>query len=108
MGTTNQGQKGHRYDADFKSELVRMLLAGKSITELSKTFGIGTNVLYTWKKKYTMKQKAKPNSVEKLEEASDFTLRLIKENEGLKKQVQGLEEEADILKKALKLFSKSD
>jgi hypothetical protein len=55
-----------------------------------------------------MKQKAKPNSGEKLEEASDFTLRLIKENEGLKKQVQGLEEEADILKKALKLFSKSD
>ena len=40
------------YEPDFKEEILRMRIAaqlnsGKNVDEISKTFGIGRNVLYT-------------------------------------------------------------
>jgi transposase len=42
------------YEPDFKEEILRMLNSGKNVDEISKTFGIGRNVLYTWKNKSQM------------------------------------------------------
>lgn len=102
MGTLEKPRERHHYASDFKEEIIRMLHSGKNVQELSKRFGIGTNILYTWKKKSIMKNKNKT-----IEDQSDFSLKIISENEKLKKENLRLREERDILKKALSLFSKS-
>jgi transposase len=91
-----------RYEDDFKEELLRMLNSGKSVDEISKTFGISRNVLYTWKSKFQMKSKTKTS-----EEQTSYHLKLISENEQLRKENARLQSERDILKKALVLFSTS-
>ena len=88
------------YEPDFKEEILRMLNSGKNVDEISKTFGIGRNVLYTWKSKSQMKTKTKTS-----EEQTTYSLnrnadRLISENELLKKENARLQSERDILKKA--------
>jgi transposase len=90
------------YEPDFKEEILRMLNSGKNVDEISKTFGIRRNVLYTWKSKSQMKTKIKTS-----EEQTTYSLKLISENELLKKENARLQSERDILKKALVLFSTS-
>jgi len=93
-------KKSHaHYEPDFKEEILRMRIAaqlntGKNVDEISKTFGIGRNILYTWKSKSQMKTKTKTS-----EEQTTYSLRLISENELLKKENARLQSERDILKK---------
>jgi transposase len=69
------------YEPDFKEEILRMLNSGKNVDEISKTFGIGKNVLYTWKSKSQMKSKTKTS-----EEQTTYSSKLVSENELLKKR----------------------
>ena len=91
-----------KYDDDLKVEILRMINSGKNVKEISETFDIAENVLYRWKTDQNMKTKTKSS-----EEQSNFTLKLIAENEVLKKENNRLQTERDILKKALTLFSMS-
>ena len=91
------------YEPDFKEEILRMLNSGRNVDEISKTFGIGRNVLYTWKNKSQMKTKTKTS-----EEQTTYSLKLVSQNEQLKKENTRLQSERDILKKALVLFSTSN
>ena len=98
-----KAKKSHaHYEPDFKEEILRMLNSGKNVDELSKTFGIGRSILYTWKNKSQMKTKTKTS-----EEQTTYSLKLVSENELLKKENIRLQSERDILKKALVLFSTS-
>lgn len=92
-----------KYDDDLKVEILRMINSGKNVKEISETFDIAENVLYRWKTDQNMKTKTKTS-----EEQSNFTLKLIAENEALKKENSRLQTERDILKKALTLFSMSN
>lgn len=102
METLKKGKVRQLYEADFKDELIRMMNSGKNVQEISETFGIRRNVLYSWKMKSNTKVKVK-NS----EDQSSYSLKIIAENEALKKENARLQMEHDILKKALGLFSKS-
>ena len=84
-----------KYDDDLKVEILRMINSGKNVKEISETFDIGENVLYRWKTDQNMKTKTKSS-----EDQSNFTLKLIAENEILKKENNRLQTERDILKKA--------
>jgi transposase-like protein len=44
MDNRKKGKTRRSYESDFKQELVRMLISGKSASELSETFGITENV----------------------------------------------------------------
>lgn len=60
-----KANKGCRsYEPDFKAEILRRLISGKSVNEVSKTFGIGENLLYRWKSVSKMKTKAKSTEPE--------------------------------------------
>ncbi|WP_409014657.1 transposase [Emticicia sp. 21SJ11W-3] len=48
MERERKGSSRQYYAADFKEEIIRMLNSGKNVSEISRTFGIGQNVLYTW------------------------------------------------------------
>ena len=96
------------FDDDFKAQIGKMRIAtqlnsGKNVPELSKSFDIAENILYRWKTNQNMKKQTKTS-----EQQSTYLLQTIAENEKLRKDVARLQDERDILKKALKLFSKSD
>ena len=83
-----------KYDEEFKKNAVKLSYASpKSVKEVSKDLGVSENILYRWRKKYTVGgDKTRYASME--EEVK--TLRL--ENAKLKM-------EADMLKKATAYFA---
>jgi len=102
MGKVIEVKSRRKYDDDLKIEILRVINWGKNVKEISETFDIAENVLYRWKTNQNMKVKTKTS-----EEQSNFTLKLIAENEVLKKGNSRLQTERDILKKALPFFSTS-
>ena len=100
MGKVKEVKSRRKYDDDLKTEILRMRVAaqinsGKNVKEISETFDIAENVLYRWKTDQNMKTKTKTS-----DDQSNFTLKLIAENEFLKKDNNRLQTERDILKKA--------
>jgi transposase len=91
-----------KYDEDFKAEVLKMLESGQSVSAVSQALGIGENLVYRWKSKQkaSLMQQAK-------QEPSEFSLKVLQENEALKERVKQLELEGEILKKALRIFSRS-
>jgi len=93
MKDKKSSKKRRSYDADFKSNILRLYADGRSVRSLSESFGIGENLIYRWKSEA---QKAMQETVSTDQE----------EVIGLRKRVKELEEERDILKKALGIFSR--
>jgi len=103
MEAPQKYKERQQYAADFTEEIVRMLNSGKNVQEISKTFGINRTVLYNWKMKADTKVKTKTS-----EDQSSYSLKLIAENEQLRKENAILQAQRDILKKACSLFMKSE
>jgi len=82
-----------RYDADFKVRILEMHTNGRSIRSLSESFGINENLLYKWKRL--------SNNVVSNEKREE-----IEEVKHLRKRLKEVEQERDILKKALSIFSR--
>jgi transposase len=89
-----------RFDKQFKLDAVRMIESGKrSAASVARDLGIHPNVLYTWRKQlledpehaFPGKGKLKPD---------DEELRR------LRRELENVKEERDILKKALAVFSR--
>ena len=80
-----------RYDTNFKSEAINQIKNGRSVKELSQALGVSESLLYKWKSE--SEGKVRDNSQE------------VKQ---LKRKLKQLEEENEILKKALRIFSRSD
>ena len=91
-----------RYTKEFKKETVELLLnSNKTAVVLSGELGIRTEVLYRWKREYlNQKEYAFPGTGHINETSEEKEIRL------LKKEKRDIEEERDILKKALAIFSK--
>ena len=81
-----------KYDATFKSDAVSQLKSGRSARELSQLLGVSESLLYKWKQESTGGRNREQGE----------------EIKRLKRQLKSLEEENEILKKALSIFSRSD
>lgn len=82
------------YDIEFKKNIVSLYENGKKISELSKEYGINDSTLRPWIKKYgtiTTSTGEVTNNDEILK---------------LKKELQQVQTENEILKKAVAIFSK--
>lgn len=88
-------QKRRKYDENFKSEILKMIESGKNVQEVSRTFGIGENLVYKWR-------------TESKSNLSPTELSSYNEIESLKKQLKIAETERDILKKAIAIFGKAN
>ena len=86
-------KKRRSYDAEFKSNVLRLHSDGRSVSSLSESFGIRENLIYRWK------SEAKKVNQETIQADQEEVI-------GLRKRVKELEEERDILKKALSIFSR--
>ena len=45
-----------KYDSRFREEVVRMVLNGRPVREISQTLRIGENLIYKWKGRYAGNQ----------------------------------------------------
>ena len=84
-------RKYRKYDTAFKKDAVSQINSGRSAKELSQLLGVSESLLYKWKNESTGG---------KNKEQSDEIKRL-------RRQLKEKEEENEILKKALSIFSRS-
>lgn len=90
-----------RFPKEFKTEAVELLLASKKPPkEIAADLGIEANMLHRWKREYLISQDHAFPGKGKLGDPEKRELR------DLQKQLRDVEEERDILKKALAIFSK--
>ena len=82
------------YDEDFKKTVVNLYENGKGISELSREYGVGKSTIDSWIKKF----KTITTSTGEVTN-NDEILKLQKKN-------RELEQEVEILKKAVAIFSK--
>ena len=96
----SEGKTRRRYDRAFKEGAVRLVVEdGQTLVGTARNLGITENMLSRWRKEYLAdrgqafpgKGRLKPDE---------------EEIRRLKKRVADLEQERDILKKALAIFSK--
>jgi len=92
MKEKKEKRKYRRYDESFKKNAVKMLETGRSIGDVSSSLGISHQSLYEWEKKYGSKAQTSPELESKLKH--------------LEKKLREVEQERDILKKALSIFSR--
>lgn len=84
-------RKYRKYDASFKSDAVSQMNSGRSAKDLSKLLGVSESLLYKWKN---------DTAVGRNGEQSEEIKRL-------RRKLKEVEEENEILKKALSIFSRS-
>ena len=82
------------YDEDFKKTIVNLYENGKGISELSREYGVGKSTIDSWIKKYKTIITSTGETT-----TNDEILKLQKKN-------HELEQEVEILKKAVAIFSK--
>jgi transposase len=101
MQQKTRGAKRRKYDASFKEEVLKMIHNGRSASEVAQSLGIGENLIYKWKSRSSQQPAAvgKGNSpiVPGMED---------QKQQALLKRIRELEQERDILKKALGIFSR--
>lgn len=86
-----------KYDAEFKKDVLKMISSGRSVQDISHSLGINSNMIHRWK--------AEQNEVFG-QKASFPAVVPGADHEQLKARIRELEQERDILKKALGIFSR--
>ncbi|MEQ1905744.1 MAG: transposase [Pirellulaceae bacterium] len=85
-----------QYDDAFKEEAVQMLIDGHSAQSIADRLGIsGTNLLYRWKQK-------------QLEQAGPVGEQIDSRLRELEMELQRVQRERDVLKKALIIFGRQE
>ncbi|MDJ1470862.1 transposase [Xanthocytophaga flava] len=107
MNVKKHKKPRRKYDQEFKLEVLKMLESGQSVTHISRSLGIGENLIYRWKKQQD--QLGQNHSFQLSEENSEHHVqKILAENEALKKQLKRVEMEREILKKAISIFSQTE
>lgn len=98
-------RKYRTYTDEFKLEALELLQSsGKSAGQIERDLGITPGLLVKWRYRYQAKQKG----VQEVSlEPSDLEAAK-REIRRLKRKLSGVEEEREILKKALNIFSRTD
>lgn len=93
MGKGKDGRSRRRYSDEMKGEAVQMLLDGHSAESVASRLGLsGTSLLYRWKSNQLSASGPAATALE---------ARVVE----LERELRRVEQERDILKKALAIFS---
>src|SRR5690625_4719210 len=93
MCPMNHNKNGNRYNDDFRKMIVELYHSGQKVKDLSSEYGVSDVTIYSWIKKFTPVE---------LDDGSSIT----HDYDKLQKQMRKLQEENEILKKALEHFAK--
>jgi transposase len=93
MEATMKEESGKRarrkYDEQFRQDALQLIENGQSVSSVSRALGVSANLLHKWKQ---ARQAQRPV--------------LATENAELRARLRQVEQERDILKKALSIFSR--
>ncbi len=91
-----------RFTKEFKVEAVELVLRGnKKAVEIARDLGIRPELLYRWKSEYLTDQVSAFPGTGHLRDPEEEDFR------ELERELRSVQEERDILKKALAIFSKA-
>ena len=90
----NKGNARKQFNDDFRKMVVELYHSGQAVRDLSSEYGVSEVTIYTWIKKFTPMD---------LEDGSSVTP---DDYAKLQKQMLRLQEENEILKKAMAIFAK--
>lgn len=97
------GESRRTYTNDFKVEAVRQVVEqGRSVAEVAKALGIHANLLHGWRRKLTASGSVLPPKGEK------SLLDLEEENRELRKELEKVKQDREILKKAAAYFANDE
>ena len=88
-----------KYDSSFKEDVLKMISGGRPIAEVSKALGISSSLVHRW---YKATHSVSARSGKK---APIYQQDAFEQIERLKAELRRTEQERDILKKALGIFS---
>lgn len=98
-------KKRRTYSMEFKRDALRLAeTSGKPIAQVERDLGITEGLLHKWKRRYQLKENE--NGSEKVEPSELEAIRA--ENRRLRRELAIVQQERDILKKAVSIFSKMD
>jgi len=89
-----------KYDNEFKVMIVELLQSGIKATQVSQEYGLNISMIGRWRREYATKS----GDFSKKREISQEEQEL----RSLKRELNDVKMERDILKKAVSIFSKSD
>lgn len=93
-----------KYDPDFKRNAVLLCIEqGRSVAEVADNLGINRDLLYHWRSKYNKANGLLAFPGNGIEALTPDQKRI----RGLEKALRETEEERDILKKAMAIFSRA-
>ena len=95
--------KNRHYTKEFKDKAVELVLRGEStLSQVARDLDVSTGNLHRWKQEYLARlDETSSNSDKDGYRPSE----LLEQNERLRKQVRYIEEQRDILKKALSVLN---
>jgi transposase len=93
-----------KYDSSFKEDVLKMIAGGRPIAEVSKALGVSSSLIHRWYKAthVVSTYSGKKNAAQ----SSTFQQDTFEQIERLKAELRRTEQERDILKKALGIFSR--
>ena len=99
---TGQRKSRRQFTREFKVEAAELLLNGhKTAVEVARNLGIRVELLYRWKSEYLSSRAEAFPGTGHLADPEEERIRK------LERELAGVTEERDILKKALAIFSKT-
>lgn len=101
--TLQKKQARRKYDLSFKEDVIKMISGGRAISEVSKALGISASLVHRW---YKATHFVSTHSGNKSVQTSLSINDSFEQIEHLKAELRRTEQERDILKKALGIFSR--
>ena len=101
--TLQKKKTRRKYDSSFKEDVLKMISGGRPISEVSKALGISPSLVHRWyKSTYSVTAHSGKNGIQ----SSTSSIDSFEQIERLKADLRRTEQERDILKKALGIFSR--
>lgn len=89
-----------KYTEEFKREVLAMAAEGsRSVAQLERELDITSGLIYKWQQRYRVEDETLQPSAERAEQA---------ELRRLKRELEIVKQERDILKKAIQVFSRGE
>jgi len=93
-------RKNRKYTEEFKKEVLEMVAEGsRTVAQIERDLELTPNIVYKWQERYRLQNGALKPSEERSEQA---------EIRRLKRELEIMRQERDILKKAIQVFSRGE
>lgn len=90
-----------KYDDEFKADVLKMVFSGRPVQEIAMSLGVNANMIHKWRAQHMSAQGASQPLTPVVVSSVSGT-----EHERIKARLREVEQERDILKKALGIFSR--